>query len=214
MSATAWRDIRFPTCTFTCRRWGDRDGAGVRIIHSAELNPGVLWLWSGEWRAPLSSLQSSLNLANRICYRCNGRNKGSEAGIRRGFLEEAGCALKKLVCVCVLCVLAIFPWQKNPELPQHICLFPPQAENASPTPLCFSPVFCWALRDVLYALILVFSCRTCNNILWITDQLELVFVLQRWRENNTVSDVWPPRDGSSNIIGLIKQCSLMKTDGS
>lgn len=140
MCATAWRDIWFPTCTFTCGRWGDWDGAGARIIHSVELNPEVLWLWSGEWRAPLSSLQSSLNLANRICYCCNGRNKGREAGIRRGFLEEAGCALKKLVCVCDLCVLAIFPWQKNPELLQHICLFPPQAENASPTPLCFSPV--------------------------------------------------------------------------
>lgn len=140
MCATAWRDIRFPTCAFTCGRWGDQDGAGARIIHSVELNPGVLWLWSVEWRAPLSSLQSSLNLANRICYRCNGRNKGREAGIRRGFLEVAGCALKKLVCVCGLCVFTIFPWQKNPELPQHICLFPPQAENASPTPLCFSPV--------------------------------------------------------------------------
>lgn len=173
-------------CPFTCGRWGDGDGAGARIIHSAEPNPGVLWLWSGEWRAALSSLQSSLNLANRICYRRNGRNKGREAGTRRGFLGEGWlCLLKKLVCVCVLCVLAIFPWQKNPELPQHICLFPPQAENASPTPLCFFSRFCWALRDcsslLLSALILVFPCCTCNNILWITDQLELVFALQRWK---------------------------------
>lgn len=202
MCATAWGDI--PTCAFTCGRWGDRDGAGARIIHSAELNPGVLWLWSGEWRAPLSSLQSSLNLANRICYRCNGRNKGREAGIRRGFLEEAGCALKKLVWVCVLCVLAIFPWQKNPELPQHICLFPPQAENASPTPLCFSPVSAELYVTVALSFslpsFLCFFCRTCNNILWITDQLELVFVLQHARENNKGQYLMSGRRGTAALI--------------
>lgn len=40
---------------------------------------GVLCLWSREQQAELSSVQSSLNSNNRICYSCNGRNKGGEA---------------------------------------------------------------------------------------------------------------------------------------
>lgn len=46
-------------------------------------------------RAELSSLQSSLNCTNRICYCCNGRHKEKQK-MRRGFLEVV-----RSVCVCV-----------------------------------------------------------------------------------------------------------------
>lgn len=47
-------------------------------------------------RAELSSLQSSLNCTNRICYCCNGRNKGREAVASWRWL-----AVHFGVCVCV-----------------------------------------------------------------------------------------------------------------
>ena len=48
---------------------------------------------------------------------------------------------------------------------------------------------------------------TSSIVEWIRDQLELLLVFQRERQNNkikrAVSDVWAQRDGSSTITGLM-----------
>lgn len=131
--------------------------------------PGVLLLWSREQQAELSSLQSSLNSTNRICYRCNGWNKGREAEMRCGFLEVVSCALKNGLCVCVyvgvfahdrkiwrwLTISAYFSLQQRMHPPQF---FPSVSAELYMT----EALFFFSLPSFLC---LFFSCCSCNNIL-------------------------------------------------
>lgn len=107
-----------------------------------ELKPGGSVAVKKKQRAELSSLQSSLNSTNRICYRCNGRNEERGAEMRCGFLEVVGCDVGMYVFSHDrkfhgwLAISAYFSLQRR--TPPPLCLSPVSAEPYVTEALIFS----------------------------------------------------------------------------
>lgn len=136
-----------------------------------------------------SSLQSSLNSTNRICYRCKGRNKRERS--RTGMWFPGWFVY---VCVCGSSYVCVFAVIEKYSAGSPYLSIPPSSREC--ILLDFPFYFCWALHALLFSLpsFLCFSAAvvtTCSIVDWITEQLELVLYFStRDRIINKQKSVW------------------------